>query len=150
MRIRPADQDDLKQIVEIYFMDPIVGDHHPTSIEIDDTYKKTFSQIDDDPNQLLLVAEDEGAIIGTVQVTCIQYLLGRLIKTAVVEALFVHPDHLNDGIGTLLMGKAEEWAKKNNCYSIRLTTNKKRTEAHRFYERLDFVEDHLAFKKIIE
>ena len=150
MRIRTATQEDLQQIIEIYFMDPIVGDDHLLSSVIDDRYKETFRQIDEDPNQLLLVAEDEGAIIGTVQVTCIQYLLGRLIKTAVIEALFVHPDYLNNGIGTSLMRKAEEWARKNQCYSIRLTSNKKRTAAHRFYERLDFVEDHLAFKKIIE
>ena len=149
MRIRSATQDDLEQIVGIYVMDPLVGDHQPASIEIDEAYREVFTQIDEDPNQLLLVAEHQGEITGTVQVTCIQYLLGRLIKTAVVEALFVHPDHVNNGIGTLLMKEAEKWAKKNNCYSVRLTSNRKRAEAHRFYEKLNYVDDHLAFKKII-
>ena len=149
MRIRAATQNDLKQIVEIYLMDPIVGDHHPDSVEIDDRYRDAFTLIDNDPNQLLLVADDEGVITGTVQVTCIQYLLGEQIKTALVEALFVHPDHVGNGIGTLLMNEAEAWARKHNCYSIRLTTNKQRAEAHRFYERLNFVDDHLAFKKIV-
>ena len=149
MRIRTATQDDLQQIVEIYCMDPLVGDHHSAPIEIDAAYMEVFKRIDQDPNQLLLVAEQQGEITGTVQVTCIQYLLGRLIKTAVVEALFVHPDHMNNGIGTLLMSEAEAWAKRNNCYSVRLTSNRKRIEAHRFYEKLHFVDDHLAFKKII-
>ena len=149
MRIRTATLDDVQQIVEIYNRDPLVGDHQPPFIEIDASYGEAFKRIDEDPNQVLLVAEHQGAITGTVQVTCIQYLLGRLIRTAVIEALFVHPDHVNNGIGTSLMKEAEEWAKKNNCYSIRLTSNRKRTGAHRFYEKLNFVDDHLAFKKII-
>ena len=149
MKIRPATVDDLQQIIDIYYRDPIVGDHQPELVEIDKSYRETFSLIDKDSNQLLLVAEQDGVITGTVQVTCIQYLLGRLIKSAVVEALFVHPDFVNSGIGTSLMVEAEGWARENNCYSIRLTSNRERRDAHRFYEGLGYVDNHIAYKKLI-
>ena len=36
------------------------------------------------------------------------------------------------------MEEMEEWAKENNCYGIRLTSNVKRKEAHSFYEKMGY------------
>jgi len=37
------------------------------------------------------------------------------------------------------MIRIEDWAKKNNCHGIRLTSNKKRNNAHIFYQNMDFI-----------
>ena len=43
-----------------------------------------------------------------------------------------------------------QWAvgqcRARGCKSVQLTTNKARSDAHRFYERLGFVQSHFGYK----
>lgn len=149
MEIRRAKKNDLQQIIEIYSMDGITGDREIVTPNITKTYKIAFKQINDDPNQLLLVADDFGQIKGTLQVTSIQYLIAQSYKRSIVEAIFIHPEWQGKGIGRLLMRAAEEWAQRNGCNSLELTTNRERTDAHQFYKKINFLNDRIAFKKNI-
>jgi GNAT superfamily N-acetyltransferase len=149
MKIRPATPNDLSQIINIYSDDPIIGGNEICSPETHDSYLKTFQSIDSDDNQLLLVAEDSGIITGTLQVTCLQYLIGSSIRVAIIEAMFVHPEHTNSGIGSMLIKEAEKWSQKKNCSRLKLTSKIERTKAHHFYEKLGFTNDDIAFKKTL-
>ena len=48
--------------------------------------------------------------------------------------------------GEALIERAIAMAKEAGCYKVSLTSNKRRTEAHRFYERLGFQRTHEAFR----
>jgi GNAT superfamily N-acetyltransferase len=49
-------------------------------------------------------------------------------------------------IGQAMMRWAIDEAKRRGCFRIQLTSNKARTDAHRFYERLGFESSHIGFK----
>ena len=45
-----------------------------------------------------------------------------------------------------MIGWAIEQARARGCGIVQLTSNKKRLDAHRFYERLGFKKSHEGFK----
>ncbi len=48
--------------------------------------------------------------------------------------------------GTCCWSPAIEEARRRGCALVQLTSDKRRTDAHRFYERLGFVASHEGFK----
>ena len=58
----------------------------------------------------------------------------------------VRADHRGQGLGAAMIGWAVEEARRRDCSLVQLTTNKSRTDAHRFYERLGFVASHEGLK----
>ncbi|MFS0564097.1 GNAT family N-acetyltransferase [Brevibacillus invocatus] len=49
-------------------------------------------------------------------------------------------------MGEALFRHAIELAKEHDCGLVQLTTDKKRPDAHRFYDRLGFVASHEGMK----
>ena len=49
-------------------------------------------------------------------------------------------------LGEALIEQAIAEARQAGCYKVSLTSNKRRRGAHRFYERLGFVQTHEAFR----
>lgn len=84
--------------------------------------------------------------IATAQLTFIPCLAIKGSKRLLIEAARVDDGFLNQVIGKKLMEYAITVGKKNGCKSAQLTTNKIRTDAHRFYERLGFKPTHLGMK----
>ena len=64
-----------------------------------------------------------------------------------VTALVVDPDARGHGIGRALMDEAERWAAARGCVLMEVTSNRRRTEAHAFYERLGYVATSFRFAK---
>jgi len=76
----------------------------------------------------------------------IQYVANRGGRVAQVENVIVAPAFRSQGIGEAMMRWAIEEARRRGCFRIQLTSNKVRTRAHRFYERLGFVASHEGMK----
>jgi GNAT superfamily N-acetyltransferase len=131
-------------------LDPLTGQREIVSDPLPACYFRAFDAIVDDPAQVLLVAEDSGAVIGTLQVTFSQHLISRGLRRAVVEALFIHPKHQRQGAGAALMKHVIEIARAEGCQSIELTSNKTRDRAHAFYARMGFHATHDGFKLPVE
>ncbi|HZZ64395.1 MAG TPA: GNAT family N-acetyltransferase [Candidatus Baltobacteraceae bacterium] len=55
-----------------------------------------------------------------------------------VEGLVVEDEYRGNGIGRLLLERAETWARRNGCTRVRLLSNAVRTRAHSFYHRLGY------------
>jgi GNAT superfamily N-acetyltransferase len=66
-----------------------------------------------------------------------------------IEGLVVEDEYRGNGVGRLLVGAAEEWARKRGCTSLRLVANVVRERAHEFYKRLGYhvLKTQHAFKK---
>ena len=105
-----------------------------------------FLAIDRDPNQALMVAEINGVIVGTFQLTFIPYLTYQGGVRAQIEAVRVHRDHRGQGLGKLLFEWAIKHAKEKGAHVLQLTTDKQRPEALAFYQGLGFVASHEGMK----
>ncbi len=110
-------------------------------------YDASFSAIDADANQLLVVGERDGRIIATMQLTFIPGLSRRGGWRAQLEGVRVASAARGDGIGEYLVRWAVDRARERGCAMLQLTSDNRRAEAHRFYERLGFIASHTGFKR---
>jgi GNAT superfamily N-acetyltransferase len=113
-------------------------------------YRAAFDAITADPAHLLLVAHDSSRVVGTMQLSFIPGLARRGAWRAQIEAVRVHEDVRGGGLGARMMEWAIEEARRRGCALVQLTTDKRRADAHRFYERLGFVASHEGMKLALQ
>src|SRR6476661_3308635 len=65
-----------------------------------------------------------------------------------VTALVVDSSVRGRGIGRALMSAAERWAAELGCVLIEVTSNQRRTDAHKFYEGLGYERTSFRFARI--
>lgn len=141
-RARRADVDD---IVAMLADDPLGASRERPG---DPRYAEAFAALDTDPRQLLAVAEVDGAVVGTLQLTFIPGLSRRGATRALIESVRVRSDQRGGGLGKRMVEWSIDQAKQAGCALIQLTTDASRTDAHRFYERLGFQASHVGMKLI--
>jgi len=144
IEIRRATRDDLPMILAMLFDDQI-GATRETPHDLT-PYQKAFDEIDADPSEELIVAERNGSVVGTLQLSIIPGLSRAGSKRGMVEAVRVHSSTRGSGLGTTLMEWAIEESRARGCALVQLTSDKSRAGAHRFYERLGFSATHEGFK----
>ena len=106
-----------------------------------------FEAIDADPRNELIVAESpDGAVVGTCQLTFTPSLSRGGAERMTIEAVRVRSDRRGHGIGRAMMLWCLERARERGCGLVQLTTDKRRTDAHRFYESLGFTASHEGMK----
>jgi len=141
---RRAGVDDLPAIVALLAEDPL-----GTSRETPDDpapYLAAFDRLAADPNQRLLVAERAGEVVGTLQLTLIPGLSRRGATRTLIEAVRVRSTERGRGLGTLLIEHAIEESRRLGADLVQLTSDARRTDAHRFYQRLGFTGSHVGYK----
>ena len=87
--------------------------------------------------RVVLVAELDGAVVGCLSTSAMRVLhrpapVGRISMMVVDEAL------RSRGIGAALVHAVEGALAAEGCYMIEVISHQRRTEAHRFYERLGY------------
>lgn len=146
IKFRQAKREDLPEIVRMLADDFLGATRERYENPLPESYLKAFEEIDADKNNELIVAEDDGEIIGTLQITFTPSISFQGGKRATVESVRVDEKYRGQGIGKELMLWAINRAKEENCFAMQLTTNADRTDAHRFYENLGFTKSHLGMK----
>lgn len=147
MTIRKATRKDIPRIIQMLANDTLGGLREDYQDPLPNQYYKAFKNIDSDPNHELIVIEtSEKQVIGTLQLSFIQYLTYQGGIRAQIEAVRVHEDYRNKGIGQQLFEWAILKAKEKGAHVIQLTTDKKRPEALQFYEKLGFKASHEGMK----
>ena len=63
--------------------------------------------------------------------------------------LYIHPEHRGVGIGKQLLQAIEDIVRKEEGVMLYLSSNKRRTDAHRFYIANGFEQSSYKFKKEI-
>lgn len=144
--IAPATRADLAAIVAILASDRLFGARDTTDPSVFPEYEAAFAAIEAAPNLTLYVARRGGEVLGTFQLILLPVLLRRGATIAIAEAVHVHPEARGLGIGAAMMAFAIEEARRRGAASIQLTSNKKRPDAHRFYERIGFERRQEGFK----
>ncbi len=147
MTIRKATEKDVEAIVQMLADDKLGMLRERYEVPLPDLYYKAFDHIQGDSNQELVVAEDEnGNVIGTLQLSFIQYLTYQGGIRSQVEAVRIHKDQRGKGIGQELLKWAIARAQERGAHLIQLTTDKKRPEAVAFYQKLGFKDSHEGMK----
>ena len=109
-------------------------------------YRRAFELVDADPAHLLVVAKAGAEVVGTMQLSFIPGLARRGALRAQIEAVRVLESYRSRGLGSAMFGWAIAEARRRDCALVQLTTDKTRTDAHRFYDRLGFIASHEGLK----
>ncbi|RZS39301.1 putative N-acetyltransferase YhbS [Herbihabitans rhizosphaerae] len=141
--IRRATAADIPAIVAMLADDPLGAARERPG---DPRYLDAFAAIDSDPNQLLAVAEANGEVVGTLQLTFTTGLSRLGATRATIEGVRVRSDQRGTGLGQRLIKWCVEQAGQRGCAIVQLTSDATRSDAHRFYERLGFVASHVGMK----
>ncbi len=112
----------------------------------DPAYAAAFAAIAADPNERLIVAERDGAVVGCVQLGVIPGLSRRGAWRGQIEGVRVAAGARGQRIGEAMVRWAVEECRRRGCAMVQLTTDKSRADAHRFYARLGFAASHEGFK----
>lgn len=144
LEIRRATAPDLPAIVAMLADDPLGAQREsPDDLSL---YRTALERLDADPNQRLVVAVRETRVVGTLQLTIIPGLSRRGATRSIIEAVRIHADERGSGLGTQLIQWAIDESRRQGCRLVQLTSDRSRTDAHRFYERLGFTASHVGFK----
>jgi ribosomal protein S18 acetylase RimI-like enzyme len=143
---RPAD---LAAIVTMLADDDVSRTRSGYTTVVTDELVAAFEEISRDPSNELLVGEQDGAVVASLQITYIPGLSRGGMRRAQVESVRVRSDLRGQGIGQRLIEAATDRARQRGCAIMQLTTDLRRTNARRFYERLGFETTHGGMKRSI-
>lgn len=143
MILREARAGDVAAIVELLADDGLGRGREAPG---DPAYAAAFRRMREQPGNLCLVAEDAGAIVGCLQLTIIHGLSRRGASRAQIEGVRVAAGRRGTGLGRAMLAEAIERARAAGCSLVQLTTDRRREDAHRFYEGLGFRATHLGMK----
>ena len=131
--IRPARADDVAAVIAAFewlFAPPGI---RPPAWDPDAAAQRLRALIASADGEML-VAEDDGAIVGICSVV-LDIASVRFGRRAWVEDLAVHPDHRSAGHGKALLDAAKDWGRRHGASHLELDSGEARADAHRFYDR---------------
>ena len=142
--IRPATAADVPAIVALLADDDIGTGRE----DVDDLapYLAAFAEVDADPRQLLVVGELDGQVVATMQLTVLPGLSRRGSSRGQIEAVRVAGERRGQGLGGQLIRWGIEECRRRGLATVQLTSDARRVDARRFYERLGFTASHIGFK----
>lgn len=144
--IRKAIGADLTAIVAMLADDALGAAREDNSSPLNRCYADAFEAIDSDPNQLLAVVENDGKIIGCLQISFIPGLSRKGMWRGQIESVRIASDARGGGIGKQMIEWAIEQCRERGCGLVQLMTDKSRSDAIRFYKSLGFVDSHEGMK----
>jgi len=147
MNFRKAQEKDISKIVAMIADDELGKTRENFRNPLPKEYLVAFKNINADKNQELIVVENEELeIIGTLQLSFIQYLTYQGGIRAQIEAVRIRKDKRGLGIGKTMFEWAIKRAKEKKAHLLQLTSDKKRPNAIKFYKDLGFKTTHEGMK----
>ena len=93
-----------------------------------------------------MVAEADGQVAGTLQLTLLPGMSRHGMLRAQIEAVRVAEPRRGQGLGRAMIEWAVGQAREHGCGLMQLTSDKRRPAAVRFYESLGFTASHEGLK----
>ncbi len=107
---------------------------YPTAADV---MPRRLAKLASDSNARAIVAASEELVVGLATVH-VRYTLNHEAPIAQLTLLVVDEQQRTRGIGRSLVEAAEQWARSRGAKRIVVTTAVHRTDAHLFYEKLQF------------
>lgn len=148
MKIRRATPRDAEELKILYFN--YLTAFPPKEEQNMDKWRDLIGKLEKDERQFLLVAEEEGRVVSSVQVAIIEGLTHNVRPFAVIENVVTHVDYRNRGFASALLEEATRIAKRFHCYKIFLETGSNKESTLRFYRNNGFEIDakHSCLKRL--
>ena len=148
MLIRKAKASDAVNLKELYFH--FLTKYPPVEEQDMGLWEEMLERFEKDDKMYILVAEEDGRVVSTVQMAIIESLTHNVRGFAVVENVVTHSDYRNRGYASALLQKASEIAREHRCYKISLETGSNRESTLNFYRNNGFVidEKHSCLKRL--
>ncbi len=140
---RDARREDVPAIVAL-LADDVLGSSRET--DVDAAYWAAFDEIAADAKNRLVVAEIDGQVAGTLQLTLLPGLSRHGMLRAQIEAVRVGAGQRGRGLGRAMIEWAIEEARAHGCGLVQLTSDKRRADAIRFYKSMGFMASHEGLK----
>ncbi|WP_370152553.1 N-acetyltransferase family protein [Ferrovibrio sp.] len=146
LTIRVATRADVPAIVRMLADDMLGAAREAWSDPLPQAYYDAFAEVEAMPGTEQIVAEQGGRVIGAMQLTYIPGISKQGMKRAIIEAVRIDSPLRGSGLGSALIRWAVDRARAKGCGVVQLTSDKTRTDAHRFYEKLGFKASHVGMK----
>lgn len=143
MIFRDALPEDLPYIVSLLADDTLGATREQLG---DPAYTRALALIDADPSTRFIVADDDGVVVGCMQLSIRPGLARRGIVRAQLESVRVAGSQRRQGIGAAMVAEALRLAREAGCGLMELTSDLARKDAHRFWERQGFRPTHVGMK----
>ena len=140
---RDARREDVPAIVAL-LADDLLGAGREGAV--DEAYLVAFDQISADPRSWLIVADADGQVAGTLQLSLLPGLSRHGMLRAQIEGVRVAAAQRGQGLGKAMIDWAIGQAREHGCGLVQLTSDKRRPDAIRFYESLGFTASHEGLK----
>ncbi|MBA2649578.1 MAG: GNAT family N-acetyltransferase [Legionella sp.] len=147
---RKAKITDLRIIVNLLLEDELGRMRESAQLELDQRYIDAFHKINNDLNQYLMVVEKSAEIIGTCHLTIMPSLTFTGQTRMQIEAVRILKIFRGQQIGKWMLQEAIKYGKSKGASIIQLTTNKQRSSAKNFYEKLGFEASHEGMKLYLD
>lgn len=132
--VRKIKHDELRDLLDLYKHFDNGDPELPDSPELNELWDEIYSN----PNWIYIVCEVDGKLVSTCVVNLIKNLTRNARPYALVENVVTHSEFRNKGYGKMVLKKAQEIARENNCYKVMLMTGSKKEETLQFYESAGF------------
>ena len=138
-RVRESDADEIARLTVQLGYDVAASELGPR-----------LSRILSRSDQELLIAEVDSRAVGWLHAAVAEYL--EVEAFVVIGGLIVDSRYRRNGIGKMLMGQAEDWARERGYSIVRLSSTVSRTASHRFYEELGYtkIKTQYSFAKSLD
>ncbi|WP_193716575.1 GNAT family N-acetyltransferase [Sneathiella sp. P13V-1] len=143
---RKAKVEDLEDVVEMLADDQLGSVREQASRPLPLIYREAFERMSRQNGNDLFVTVKNGQVIGCMQLTIIHGISRKGMSRCQIEGVRISSKARGGGIGGKMMKFAIEYAKKQGCGLVQLTTDLRRKDAHKFYEDLGFSGSHLGMK----
>ncbi len=146
--IRKAKSTDAASLKELYFEHLT---HYPPQEEQDMAmWQSLLDKFGKDEHMHLLVLEEDGRVVSSVQMAIIESLTHNVRPFAVIENVVTHAEHRNKGYASALLQRASEIAKEHRCYKVFLETGSNKESTLSFYRNNGFAidEKHSCLKRL--
>ncbi|MBI2255793.1 MAG: GNAT family N-acetyltransferase [Proteobacteria bacterium] len=146
LNFRRATRADLEAIVDMLVDDMIGRSREDGSRPLNAKYLAAFDAISRDENQFLLVVEDAGEIVGSLQLSFIPGIARLGMWRGQIEGVRIKSSKRGSGLGHQMFDWAIAQCRDKGCALVQLAMDKTRTDTLRFYESLGFKASHEGMK----
>ena len=148
MIIRRAKSTDAQDLKTLYF--DFLTRFPPKEEQDMNQWSRLLAKFEQDENMYLLVAEENGKVVSSVQMAIVETLTHNVRPYAVIENVVTHGEYRNQGYASALLERASEIAREKRCYKLFLETGSNKESTLNFYRKNGFVidEKHSCLKRL--
>jgi len=152
--IRVAGKEDAKVLADFFSrMYKLNSEFDPLLLTPDDLEERVAKVVEkslEDPNEILVVAEDQGKIVGAARVIIIDRIFYSPEKEAVIREFYVHPSYRRQGVGNEIVNFIESELRKKGIEILAAEFPSRNIIAVSFYRKMGFREIYCEFVKKIK